>query len=80
MPRCRFLFLPFALLLFRPLKRNGFTLPVIAVWLLAMHFLDMVSIIRPMVYVSLTIDHRVLDGFQTNAFLTEFCRTLENWS
>ena len=39
-----------------------------------------VMMIRPMVYVSLTIDHRVLDGFQTNAFLTEFCQTLENWS
>ena len=39
-----------------------------------------VMMIRPMVYVSLTIDHRVLDGFQTNAFLTEFCNTLENWS
>lgn len=35
--------------------------------------------IRPMCYVSLTIDHRVLDGFQTNSFLTEFCRTLEEW-
>lgn len=35
--------------------------------------------IRPMCYVSLTIDHRVLDGFQTNAFLSEFCRTLESW-
>lgn len=35
--------------------------------------------IRPMCYVSLTIDHRVLDGFQTNTFLTEFCRTLEEW-
>jgi 2-oxoglutarate dehydrogenase E2 component (dihydrolipoamide succinyltransferase) len=35
--------------------------------------------IRPMCYVSLTIDHRVLDGFQTNAFLTELVRTLENW-
>jgi 2-oxoglutarate dehydrogenase E2 component (dihydrolipoamide succinyltransferase) len=39
-----------------------------------------VMMIRPMVYVSLTIDHRVLDGFQTNAFLTEFCHTLESWS
>jgi len=39
-----------------------------------------VMMIRPMCYVSLTIDHRVLDGFQTNAFLTEFCRTLEEWS
>lgn len=36
--------------------------------------------IRPMCYVSLTIDHRVLDGFQTNAFLTELVSTLENWS
>lgn len=38
-----------------------------------------VMMIRPMCYVSLTIDHRVLDGFQTNTFLTEFCRTLESW-
>jgi len=36
--------------------------------------------IRPMCYVSLTIDHRVLDGYQTNAFLTELVSTLENWS
>ncbi len=36
--------------------------------------------IRPMCYVSLTIDHRVLDGFQTNAFLTELVSTLENWN
>ncbi|MDX2416180.1 MAG: 2-oxo acid dehydrogenase subunit E2 [Xanthomonadales bacterium] len=36
--------------------------------------------IRPMCYISLTIDHRVLDGFQTNAFLTELVSTLENWS
>jgi len=35
--------------------------------------------IRPMCYVSLTIDHRVLDGYQTNAFLTELVNTLENW-
>lgn len=35
--------------------------------------------IRPMVYVSLTIDHRSLDGHQTNAWLTEFVRTLETW-
>jgi len=40
---------------------------------------DVISI-RPMCYVSLTIDHRVLDGFQTNAFLTELVSTLENWS
>lgn len=36
--------------------------------------------IRPMCYISLTIDHRVLDGFQTNAFLTELVSTLENWT
>ena len=40
---------------------------------------DVISI-RPMCYISLTIDHRVLDGFQTNAFLTELVSTLENWS
>jgi 2-oxoglutarate dehydrogenase E2 component (dihydrolipoamide succinyltransferase) len=27
---------------------------------------------RPMCYVTLTIDHRVLDGFQANAFLTSW--------
>ncbi|MBO0661708.1 2-oxo acid dehydrogenase subunit E2 [Jiella sp. MQZ9-1] len=36
--------------------------------------------IRPMAYVSLTIDHRSLDGHQTNTWLTEFVRTLEEWS
>ncbi len=36
-------------------------------------------VIRPMCYVSLTIDHRAIDGFQTNAFLTELVHTLENW-
>ena len=40
---------------------------------------DVISI-RPMCYISLTIDHRVLDGFQTNAFLTELVSKLENWS
>lgn len=35
--------------------------------------------IRPMAYVSLSIDHRVLDGHQTNAWLTRFVATLENW-
>jgi len=39
-----------------------------------------VMVIRPMCYVSLTIDHRVVDGFQTNAFLSELVSTLENWS
>ena len=36
-------------------------------------------VIRPMAYVSLTIDHRVLDAFQTNAWLTRFVETLESW-
>ena len=35
--------------------------------------------IRPMAYVSLTIDHRVIDAFQTNAWLTRFVETLERW-
>ena len=39
-----------------------------------------VMAIRPMCYVSLTIDHRAIDAFQTNAFLTELVHTLENWS
>jgi 2-oxoglutarate dehydrogenase E2 component (dihydrolipoamide succinyltransferase) len=39
---------------------------------------DVISV-RPMCFVSLTIDHRVLDGFQTNQFLTEFVETLEAW-
>jgi 2-oxoglutarate dehydrogenase E2 component (dihydrolipoamide succinyltransferase) len=36
--------------------------------------------IRPMIYVTLTIDHRVLDGFVANRFLSGFTRVLENWS
>jgi 2-oxoglutarate dehydrogenase E2 component (dihydrolipoamide succinyltransferase) len=36
-------------------------------------------LVRPMAYVSLTIDHRVLDGHQTNAWLTRFVDTLETW-
>ena len=35
--------------------------------------------IRPMAYVSLTIDHRVVDGHQTNTWLGRFVETLENW-
>ncbi|MFC4623980.1 dihydrolipoamide acetyltransferase family protein [Daeguia caeni] len=35
--------------------------------------------IRPMAYVSLTIDHRALDGHQTNSWLKAFVNTLENW-
>ena len=34
---------------------------------------------RPMAYVSLTIDHRVLDGSQTNAWLQRFVDVIENW-
>ena len=37
-------------------------------------------VIKPMVYVTLTIDHRVLDGFQANAFLTKWVATIEGWS
>jgi 2-oxoglutarate dehydrogenase E2 component (dihydrolipoamide succinyltransferase) len=35
--------------------------------------------IRPMAYVSLTIDHRVVDGHQTNAWLSKFVEVIENW-
>jgi 2-oxoglutarate dehydrogenase E2 component (dihydrolipoamide succinyltransferase) len=35
--------------------------------------------IRPMAYVTLTIDHRVIDAFQTNAWLSLFVKTLETW-
>ena len=38
-----------------------------------------VSIIKPMCYVSLTIDHRAIDGFQTNQFLTHFVEFIENF-
>ncbi|MFV3073506.1 dihydrolipoamide acetyltransferase family protein [Niveispirillum fermenti] len=35
--------------------------------------------IRPMAFVSLTIDHRVVDGHQTNGWLSRFVEVLENW-
>jgi 2-oxoglutarate dehydrogenase E2 component (dihydrolipoamide succinyltransferase) len=35
--------------------------------------------IRPMAYVSLTIDHRVVDGHQTNLWLSRFVELMENW-
>ena len=35
--------------------------------------------IRPMCYVSLTIDHRVVDGHQTNAWLSRFVEVIESW-
>lgn len=34
-------------------------------------------VIKPICYVTLTIDHRVLDGFQANQFLTRFVEALE---
>jgi 2-oxoglutarate dehydrogenase E2 component (dihydrolipoamide succinyltransferase) len=37
-------------------------------------------VIRPKCYVTLTIDHRVMDGHQANRFLQTFVRTLESWS
>jgi 2-oxoglutarate dehydrogenase E2 component (dihydrolipoamide succinyltransferase) len=36
-------------------------------------------VIRPMAYVTLTIDHRVVDAYQTNAWLTRFVEILESW-
>ncbi len=36
-------------------------------------------VIRPMAYVTLTIDHRVIDAYQTNAWLMRFVETLETW-
>ncbi|MBB3764056.1 dihydrolipoamide acetyltransferase family protein [Sphingomicrobium lutaoense] len=38
-----------------------------------------VMVIRPMAYVTLTIDHRVVDGHQTNAWLSRFVEIMENW-
>jgi len=35
--------------------------------------------VRPMCYVTLTIDHRVLDGFQANAFLARWVEEIEGW-
>ena len=37
-------------------------------------------VIAPMAFVSLTIDHRVLDGHQTNAFLTKWVEVMESWA
>ena len=36
--------------------------------------------IRPMAYVSLTIDHRVIDGHQTNTFLKKWVDVIEGWN
>ncbi|MGB1238199.1 MAG: dihydrolipoamide acetyltransferase family protein [Pseudomonadales bacterium] len=35
--------------------------------------------VKPMCYVSLTIDHRAIDAYQTNHFLSVFIETIENW-
>ena len=35
--------------------------------------------IKPMAYVTLTIDHRALDGFQANTFLSCFVEALRDW-
>lgn len=37
-------------------------------------------VIRPMAYITLTIDHRVLDAHQCNAWLARFVETLERWA
>jgi 2-oxoglutarate dehydrogenase E2 component (dihydrolipoamide succinyltransferase) len=36
--------------------------------------------VRSMCYLTLTIDHRALDAFQANAFLSKVVSTLERWS
>jgi 2-oxoglutarate dehydrogenase E2 component (dihydrolipoamide succinyltransferase) len=40
---------------------------------------DDAIVILPMAFVTLTIDHRVVDGHQTNAWLTRFVEILESW-
>ncbi|MBI5960397.1 MAG: 2-oxo acid dehydrogenase subunit E2, partial [Chloroflexi bacterium] len=35
--------------------------------------------IRPMVYLSFTFDHRLLDGASADWFVAEIVRLLENW-
>jgi 2-oxoglutarate dehydrogenase E2 component (dihydrolipoamide succinyltransferase) len=37
-------------------------------------------LVRPMAYVTLTIDHRVIDGHQTNGWLTRFVEVIEGWA
>ncbi|GAB3480232.1 dihydrolipoamide acetyltransferase family protein [Marinomonas epiphytica] len=36
-------------------------------------------VIRPKCYVSLSIDHRALDAYQTNLFLSHFVHAIEHW-
>jgi 2-oxoglutarate dehydrogenase E2 component (dihydrolipoamide succinyltransferase) len=40
---------------------------------------DLIAI-RPMVYLGLTFDHRILDGALADAFLGKVVDTLQNWS
>ena len=40
---------------------------------------DDAIVILPMAYVTLTIDHRVVDGHQTNAWLSRFVEIIESW-
>lgn len=35
--------------------------------------------VRPMVYLTLTFDHRILDGAVADYFLAKVVDTLENW-
>lgn len=35
--------------------------------------------VKPMVYISLTIDHRAIDGYTANLWLGKFVETLEKW-
>ena len=36
-------------------------------------------VIKPKCYVSLSIDHRALDAYQTNLFLATFVDVIETW-
>jgi 2-oxoglutarate dehydrogenase E2 component (dihydrolipoamide succinyltransferase) len=36
--------------------------------------------VRSMCYLTLSIDHRALDAFQANAFLSHVVETLETWA
>jgi len=35
--------------------------------------------VRPRCYVTLTLDHRVMDGHQANRFLRAWVATIEGW-
>jgi 2-oxoglutarate dehydrogenase E2 component (dihydrolipoamide succinyltransferase) len=35
--------------------------------------------VRPMVYLTLTFDHRILDGASADNFLGKVVKSLENW-